>query len=40
MTASLFAGKPMTCLERVDSMFWEYMAAAWVLGLTLGSLLA
>jgi hypothetical protein len=40
MTASLFAGKPMTCLERIDAMFAEYMLGAWVLGLMLGSLLA
>jgi len=39
MTAALFAGQPMTCLERIEAMFAEYIAAAWVLGVTLGSLL-
>ena len=39
MTAALFAGQPMIVLGRIDSMFAEYMAAAWVLGIMLGSLL-
>jgi len=39
MTASLFRGKPMSCVERIDAMFWEYLAGALVLGTALGSLL-
>ena len=30
MTDALFAGKPMTCLERIESMLVQYVAAAWV----------
>jgi len=39
MTAALFDGQPMTCLERIDAMFAEYMTGAWVLGMMLRSLL-
>jgi hypothetical protein len=36
MTAALFGSKPMTCLERIESMLVQYVAAAWVLGVLLG----
>src|SRR5262249_17830556 len=29
---ALFAGEPMTCIERINAMFAEYVVAAWVLG--------
>jgi hypothetical protein len=28
---------PMTCLERIEAMLGQYVAAAWVLGVPIGS---
>jgi hypothetical protein len=33
---ALFDGPPMTCLERLESMLVQYVAAALVLGMLLG----
>jgi hypothetical protein len=40
MTAALFAGKPMTCRERFEAMLMQYVVAAFVLGIMLGSALS
>jgi hypothetical protein len=29
---ALFGGELLTCIERIQAMLAEYMAAAWVLG--------
>ena len=39
MTAALFAGQPMTCLERIEAMLAQYVAGAFVLGVLLGGFL-
>jgi hypothetical protein len=36
MTAALFTGKPMTCLERIENMLSEYLLAARLLGVLVG----
>jgi len=36
MTAALFAGKPMTCLQRFESMLVQYVGAALLLGFVIG----
>jgi len=36
MTAALFAGQPMTCLERIKSMLAQYVLTGWLLGVLVG----
>jgi hypothetical protein len=36
---ALFDGEPMTCLERLEAMLMQYVVAALVLGVLLGSFL-
>jgi len=36
---ALFDGQPMTCLERLEAMLMQYVVAAFVLGIMLGSAL-
>jgi len=33
---ALFDGQPMTCLERIEAMLGQYVAAAWVMGALIG----
>lgn len=33
---ALFDGEPMTCLERIEAMLGQYVAAALVLGVLVG----
>src|SRR5262245_15996871 len=34
---ALFTDEPMTCLERIEAMLMQYVVAAWVAGVFVGS---